>query len=60
LIDRLVKLDCRPVIARSGDYNVSPFRKQTIENLDTDGAFADTSQEGVLVVKGGAGYGNLV
>jgi hypothetical protein len=39
---------------------VGPFRKQTLDNLDTDGAFADTSQEGVLVFKCGAGCGNLV
>jgi hypothetical protein len=39
---------------------VGPFREQTFENLDTDGAFADTSQEGVLVFEDGAGCGNLV
>jgi hypothetical protein len=39
---------------------VGPSRKQTFENLDTDGAFADTSQEDVLVFKGGAGCGKLV
>ena len=36
------------IIARSGDYNVGPSREQTFENLDTDGAFANARQGGVL------------
>ena len=39
---------------------MGPSREQTFENIDIDGAFADTGREGVLVFEGGAACGNLV
>jgi hypothetical protein len=60
LEDALIVFDRLAAVARSRDDDVSTARQETLDDLNTDGAFANTSQQSILVLKRGTRGGDFV
>ena len=50
----------RPRVTRSGDNDSSSSSEETLDDLDTDRTFTDTSHESVLAFEGDSGSSNLL
>jgi len=60
LEDRLVVFNRLPAVARGGNDDVGTSREETLDNFDTDRAFADSSKERVFVLEGSTRGGDFV
>lgn len=60
MIDALIVLHSLAAVARGCNDNMSTSRQQALQDLHTDGALADTSEESVLAFEGRSGGCDLL